>query len=76
MEIEKVISRFNISRQFLSGTQIHTGHINDTFLIHTTGNEKYVLQRINHKIFKNIPELTNNILIITRHIADKIDSNE
>jgi Ser/Thr protein kinase RdoA (MazF antagonist) len=31
-----------------------------------------VLQRINHHIFRNVPELTNNILKVTRHISQKL----
>lgn len=43
------------------------GHINDSYKVVTTGKE-YVLQRINHHIFKNVSELQNNIFRVTNHI--------
>lgn len=62
------------------------GHINDTFLVEKkvspkeemgnqageTGTEKYILQRINHSIFKNPIELMENILMLTSHLKEKI----
>jgi len=49
------------------------GHINDTFLIITEGasNPDFILQRINHQIFENVPELMENISIVTDHIRKK-----
>lgn len=48
------------------------GHINDSFKV-KSGNKEYVLQRINHSIFKNVPELQNNILRVTTHIRHKLE---
>ena len=51
------------------------GHINDTFKVSTDKSESgYVLQRINHLIFKNVDMLQNNIEIVTNHIRDKLVS--
>ncbi len=36
------------------------------------GEKEYVLQRINHSIFKNVPELQSNILRVTMHIRRKL----
>jgi thiamine kinase-like enzyme len=47
------------------------GHINDSYKVVTTGKE-YVLQRINHHIFKNVSELQNNIFRVTNHIRKKL----
>jgi len=49
------------------------GHINDTFKVTTDDSEsEYVLQRINHLIFKNVDVLQNNIQIVTNHIREKL----
>ena len=49
------------------------GHINDSFKV--VSNEKeYVLQRINHHIFKNVPELQQNIFRVTSHIRKKLEA--
>jgi Ser/Thr protein kinase RdoA (MazF antagonist) len=66
----------NIVSSFVSGDEIMiaplgAGHINDSYKVSVDGNE-YVLQKINHAIFKNVPELQNNILRVTRHIRTKL----
>jgi len=50
------------------------GHINDSFLVKTAEADKpnYLLQRINHQIFKNVEMLQNNILYVTNHIRKKL----
>jgi hypothetical protein len=51
-----------------------TGHIHDSFLVRTgkPAGDCYLLQRINHSVFRNIQELTDNLLLITNHIGRKI----
>lgn len=49
------------------------GHINDSYKVISNGNE-YVLQRINHHIFKNVPELQDNIFRVTSHIRAKLEA--
>jgi Ser/Thr protein kinase RdoA (MazF antagonist) len=50
------------------------GHINDSFLVKTSesGKPDYLLQRINHLIFKDVELLQNNILHVTNHIRKKL----
>ena len=47
------------------------GHINDSYRV-ASGENEYVLQRINHSIFKNVPELQSNIQRVTSHIRGKL----
>lgn len=73
MEQEKLQQ---IASQFIQGNNIHVaplgaGHINDSYCVASDGKE-YVMQRINHAIFKNVPELQNNILRVTQHIRQKL----
>ena len=76
--IADIISHFRIDGSFTSSSIIGSGHINDSYLITTIPDSapNYVLQRINHQIFKDIPGLMNNILIVTRHIEAKIRSGD
>jgi Ser/Thr protein kinase RdoA (MazF antagonist) len=69
--INEIVSHFRINGNFVSATPIGSGHINDSFLVITEpeSEDDYVLQRINHMIFKDVPGLMNNIVIVTRHIA-------
>ncbi len=53
------------------------GHINDTYLVkwrvkQTTSHT--ILQRINHLIFKNPPQLMDNILRISAHLQAKLNN--
>lgn len=64
----------NICRKFqLRGTVLScqpygSGHINATFLVHTDQAD-YILQRINHSIFQDVPALMNNIQRVTAFLA-------
>ena len=51
-----------------------TGHINDTFLIKTqeSKNPDYLLQRKNHKVFKDVPAMMENIYRVTNYIREKM----
>lgn len=53
-----------------SAVSYGNGHINDTFLV-TTDKGRYILQRINHHVFKAPDEVMNNITGVTAHIARK-----
>ena len=50
------------------------GHINDTFLVRTAGNNSpdFILQRKNHYVFKDVPGMLNNIILATDHIRAKL----
>ncbi len=47
------------------------GHINDTYLVNP---QKYILQRINTKIFKKPDELMENIANVTAFLREKISA--
>ncbi|MDD3542974.1 MAG: phosphotransferase, partial [Petrimonas sp.] len=49
------------------------GHINDSYKVISNGKE-YVLQRINHHIFKNVDQLQDNIFRVTSHIRAKLEA--
>lgn len=71
-----------ISEQFcLNGTYTDCvpygeGHINETFLLTTTGDDgcvnKYILQRVNSNLFKDVARLMNNIYLVTEFARKKI----
>lgn len=48
------------------------GHINDTYV--ADSEPKYILQRINHSVFKNPGEVMSNILGITEFLRQKIEA--
>ena len=45
------------------------GHINDTYRITDENGKYYVLQKINHNVFRNVAQLMKNIVGVTEYIA-------
>jgi Ser/Thr protein kinase RdoA (MazF antagonist) len=75
-KLKEIFEYFEADGTFLKGEPYGSGHIHDTFRIETVEKEKddYILQRLNNKIFKNIPELQQNIERVTVHLRNKISS--
>lgn len=73
-----IISRFKTEGDIISVKPFGSGHINDSYLVTTSPEPatNYLLQRINHKIFTNVGELTNNIRRITKHLQQKLISDQ
>ena len=70
-KLNEVISKFKIRGEVLSCKPYGDGHINETYLIITT-RQKYIMQRVNTKIFADIDLLMNNIEKVLRHAAENI----
>ena len=74
--LKDIYESFTADGTFSDGEPYGSGHIHDTFRIETRekGADNYILQRLNNKIFKNIPELQNNIERVTVHLRNKLKS--
>ena len=70
-KLNNIVSQFVGSDKNITVEPLGKGHINDSYKV-VAGNKEYVLQRINHYIFKNVPELQNSILRVTNHIRAKL----
>lgn len=72
--LKNIFQQFQIIGTFTSACTFGSGHINDTFLVKTAEKScpNYILQRINHHIFKNVPALMNNVMLVTQHIQNKL----
>ena len=73
--MEKVLSNFKIYSKIISCSPYGEGHINDTYLVECENNEKYIMQRINHNVFKDVKGLMNNIYLVTSFLKAKIIEN-
>lgn len=75
-EFEKIADNFEFAGRFLRALPYGCGHINDTFAVYFEksdgGEHRYILQRINHKVFKNPIGLMNNIAGVTTFLRRKI----
>ncbi len=72
--LKEIFGSFSVGGTFLKGEPFGSGHIHDTYRIETAESEKddYILQRLNNNIFKNIPELQENIERVTVHLRKKL----
>jgi len=69
-----IINSFAVDGSSASCEKYGKGHINDTYLAVTDTGARYILQRINHRIFKNVPALMNNITGVTLFILKKLEA--
>jgi hypothetical protein len=69
--LKYIFDQFQHQSEFDSYVELASGHINDTYLIKTKEKPYYVLQRINHGVFQDIPGLINNKVSISRHLQKK-----
>ena len=74
-KIMEAIENMSFEGKYLNHTSYGNGHINDTYLVNFQKDGKtipYILQRINHQIFKNPDALMQNIIGITSFLKEKI----
>jgi len=69
-----VVAQFKCDVDVNSLTAYGSGHINDTFFLKNAeaNGPDYLLQRINHSIFTNVPGLMANMHLVTQHLKSKI----
>jgi Ser/Thr protein kinase RdoA (MazF antagonist) len=73
-KILSLISKFRIDTKIASVKPFGSGHINDTYrIINSDPNgTDYLLQRINHHVFPDVPLLMNNLLHVLGHLKQKL----
>ena len=74
-DLGEIGRQFAISGEYVSGGPYGTGHINDTFAatFHQGSRPtRFILQRINHHVFKDIEGLMSNIVAVTGYLSSKI----
>ena len=71
-ELSQLTEVFQFDGACVSIAPTGNGHINDTLLVITDKNQKYILQRINHQIFTNPEKLMENVALICDHLHEKI----
>jgi hypothetical protein len=76
MTPEQISNQFSIDGTVATIKPFGNGLINTTYKVRTSENDSpnYLLQIVNHHIFKNVPELTRNIERVTSHIREKLEA--
>lgn len=76
--IEEAIAQFAVEGRLMERRPYGNGHINDTFLLvyemPEGVNKRYILQRMNHDIFRKPQELMENIVNVTEYLRKVIIS--
>ena len=73
--MKSIVEKFAIQGVVKNVQPLGSGLINDTYMVETDGPKGYVLQRINHAIFKDVVLLQNNIEAVTTHIRAKLEAS-
>ena len=73
IKFEEIISKFQIEGEITQVKPLGHGTVNHTYEI-ICGGEHYVLQEMNHIVFKYPTEVMNNLFLVTEYLRDVIES--
>jgi hypothetical protein len=74
---EEILKAYGLGALLGEPEKIEIGHINDTYalMLDSEGQPKrYIQQRINRRVFKDIEGLINNIVYVTEHLREKLSA--
>ncbi|MBA9079482.1 phosphotransferase enzyme family protein [Rufibacter quisquiliarum] len=73
-ELKQILAQFQLEGAVAAVTAHGSGHIHDTYHVQNTAaaSPDYLLQRVNHHVFKNVPALMENIQLVTTHLRHKL----
>ena len=78
-EITTIAKHFDLWGEPVAVVPVAAGHINDTYILTVTVRGKtsrYVLQRINQRVFEDPPKVMANIIRVTEHIHAKTSKTD
>ena len=64
--LNEILSNFEITDNLKTFKKISSGYINDTFKIYIDGYPRYILQKINSKVFTKPKDIFYNIDLIKK----------
>jgi len=71
-KFEEIIRKFQIDGEITEVKTLGHGTVNHTFEV-DCGGEHYVLQEMNHVVFKYPTEVMNNVALVTEYLRDVIE---
>jgi len=74
-DVRAMLEQFEVPGRFVSAVPYGNGHINDTYAADFDGEGgvcRYILQRVNHDIFKDTLALMENVERVTRHQKERL----
>ena len=73
--LRSILENFDFDGEFVSVKEFGSGHINKTYIAKystSDSEQKYVVQRVNGAVFKNIEELMQNVFAVTSYLREVI----
>jgi hypothetical protein len=77
-KLERIGRAFGIPGDFVSGAPFGNGLINDTFaatFADPDGHRRFILQRINHHVFRDPVSLMGNVERVCRHMRERLQAD-
>ena len=75
-KFNEIAAAFQCPGKYVGEESYGSGHINDTYKVYFDEGDRrvhYIHQRVNHNIFKQVPELMDNIGRVVRHQRKKFE---
>ena len=66
--MNELLQKFTLDGAVVSCERYGCGHINETYLVVTQSGTRYILQKINNSIFKDVKGLMGNIAAVTKYL--------
>lgn len=74
-QLAVLASKFDIEGNIVEVSSFGSGHINDTYRVETDHpTAGYLLQRVNHHVFKNVTAVMQNITLVTKHLKKRYEA--
>jgi len=76
-QLSGLVGQFHVRGTVASVMPFGSGHINDTYRVQIDkpGERSYLLQRVNHHVFSDVPAVMENIRLVTGHLRAKYRAN-
>ncbi|HOI54932.1 MAG TPA: aminoglycoside phosphotransferase family protein [Phycisphaerae bacterium] len=74
-DLSSIVRRFAVAGAYQEAVPYGSGHINDTYAVRCADGDasrRYLLQRINHRVFRQPEKLMENVARVTRHLRSRI----
>ena len=73
-ELWKIAAQFAGGREIATVRELGGGNVNDTFLVTCVDGapRRFVLQRINTEVFRDVGAVIDNICLVTRHVGQRL----
>ena len=74
--LKTICGVFALEGDYLGNEVIKCGNINDTYRMDLrtgSGMKSYIVQRINHNVFRHPERIISNVCAVTEHIAHKLE---